>query len=790
MPRDFATSLDLFYDYNTSLNFKKWGGAAPTYRRRQQSTDKPNGTGRDGIESLSSSRPQSTKYMGRGSENDRAGPDVMDEYYAHNGEHVHPSKITIRPGSAPARLRPQSGRGRTSKLSSTLNRKFQELQMIVESLSIPMDGPIEEDGEAGEAQEHDNNLALETAKPKIWLTKALTQCKTNWSSLEVRELLQAAMDSADASLPGGINGQTFLQLSRSALTEIDGLGLGGSTSQKPRVRQRHRALSAGLVRGEGAPSSATRRTASAGVIGRPRSATSVKDWALVGQTPWSTVHKASSTDRLFMYQSSRPATAGEPRYLAKFRPQNFTEPRSKRDLFPSYLTLKYKGPKSRRRPKFEFQQHRPQAATLTVYEGHLLANEVFTLELSRGIGDPFGLTVYKDGILFERFSACCEHKYRPKSMLGGVTGSFEVVGCTGNNPCLACLRANRASKSALPATQTQYLNQLDHTELARSPPSPQLTSSQKFIPESQSAPNSDDGANLSEMINTVRENSSPNHSTSSRQHSASVRGMEHPNSSAREREHVREQSKISNHESFDDMWKRMHRREDRARLDSGALSKNTLYAWGVAAQGELTHILEQSVSAEYDAVQAKESTEDMLHRSYKEAMHQAVEYSDSEESYTTEETFTTTTFNTNRGSVAGPSQNQDELSKSAVAAPPAYPFDDPAAAISVNKSIDSPDMSKDQVCEEPQAHITPESADKVVSGNPDMERALMDLRNAVESRLEQEQDTDSNIKPRDENLVDKVSSPVAAKRPTSAATSTGTGTDTFLSDLSSDEEES
>ena len=81
---------------------------------------------------------------------------------------------------------------------------------------------------------------------------------------------------------------------------------------------------------------------------------------------------------------------------------------------PGLMTLQYLptvltvGPASDP-PVFRFEQHRPEASTLVVFDGPLRSGEVFSLLLSRRPSDPIGLTVFKDGVLWERFSACCEY---------------------------------------------------------------------------------------------------------------------------------------------------------------------------------------------------------------------------------------------------------------------------------------------------------------------------------------------------------------------------------------------
>lgn len=169
-----------------------------------------------------------------------------------------------------------------------------------------------------------------------------------------------------------------------------------------------------------------------------------KDWSL------NPVHRASSMERLFMYHplSSVP-TACPSRGVARHASRNPHQPRSTRQTYKTFLTLQYKSNDATitQPHQFKFVQHRPGSCDLTVFEGGLYRKEVFSIISTRAENDPLGITVFKNGLLHEQFSACCEHKYSPGTQLGGRTGSFLVVSVTGATPCAECL--NRRTKLSL-----------------------------------------------------------------------------------------------------------------------------------------------------------------------------------------------------------------------------------------------------------------------------------------------------------------------------------------------------
>ena len=93
---------------------------------------------------------------------------------------------------------------------------------------------------------------------------------------------------------------------------------------------------------------------------------------------------------------------------------------------------------SSRRPKFVFTQTRTGAAALKAFEGPLFTGEVFSIVSKREASDPLGIVVKKDGIFFERFSVCCEYKYKYGSKLGGTSGAFKLVCVAGGSRCATC----------------------------------------------------------------------------------------------------------------------------------------------------------------------------------------------------------------------------------------------------------------------------------------------------------------------------------------------------------------
>eukprot|EP00041_Stephanoeca_diplocostata_P041572 m.8362 g.8362 ORF g.8362 m.8362 type:complete len:1352 (+) comp6298_c0_seq1:237-4292(+) len=209
----------------------------------------------------------------------------------------------------------------------------------------------------------------------------------------------------------------------------------------PPRRRQTRAHSAGARRSQ-------TRTA------RPASARSnddsVKDWSLRplgwrghdASVTSQRKHAASSMERLSMYLPSAPLGAPT-RGVARAAPKVNYEPRTQPKSFESFVTLQYVGNvgptgPANALPTFRIDQHRPGAATLTVFDAPLCPKEIFTIVLARAINDPIGLTVYKNGIKLEQYSACCEHKYRSGARLGGATGAFRLIAVTGATPCVRC----------------------------------------------------------------------------------------------------------------------------------------------------------------------------------------------------------------------------------------------------------------------------------------------------------------------------------------------------------------
>lgn len=54
---------------------------------------------------------------------------------------------------------------------------------------------------------------------------------------------------------------------------------------------------------------------------------------------------------------------------------------------------------------------------------------------------PFGLTLYVDGMMVCRVSACCEYRHRAGKLLGSKTARFGLVKVEGGRPCYRCLAA-------------------------------------------------------------------------------------------------------------------------------------------------------------------------------------------------------------------------------------------------------------------------------------------------------------------------------------------------------------
>ena len=71
---------------------------------------------------------------------------------------------------------------------------------------------------------------------------------------------------------------------------------------------------------------------------------------------------------------------------------------------------------------------------------------------------PFGVSIYVDGLIDCRMSACCEHKYRP-GRIGGRTGHFSLVHVTGSSPCTKCQKSEERGtvKATLGSIKSQKI---------------------------------------------------------------------------------------------------------------------------------------------------------------------------------------------------------------------------------------------------------------------------------------------------------------------------------------------
>ena len=68
----------------------------------------------------------------------------------------------------------------------------------------------------------------------------------------------------------------------------------------------------------------------------------------------------------------------------------------------------------------------------------LFSSDQFILTSKRHIGMPFGLSLYIDGIIDTRLSACCEYKYQAGKLLGGKSAHFKLMKVEGGKPCFQC----------------------------------------------------------------------------------------------------------------------------------------------------------------------------------------------------------------------------------------------------------------------------------------------------------------------------------------------------------------
>lgn len=71
----------------------------------------------------------------------------------------------------------------------------------------------------------------------------------------------------------------------------------------------------------------------------------------------------------------------------------------------------------------------------------LLNLEHFRFTSKRHVGMPFGLTIYLDGLIDSRISACCEYKHQCGNFLGSKSSHFGLVKVEGGKPCYRCTAA-------------------------------------------------------------------------------------------------------------------------------------------------------------------------------------------------------------------------------------------------------------------------------------------------------------------------------------------------------------
>ncbi|PAA76102.1 hypothetical protein BOX15_Mlig011659g1, partial [Macrostomum lignano] len=83
------------------------------------------------------------------------------------------------------------------------------------------------------------------------------------------------------------------------------------------------------------------------------------------------------------------------------------------------------------------QQH-SGGNTLRVFYGLVKPGEDFTFVSRRHRGYPFSLSLYIDGVMDSRVSACCEYKHRTGVRLGSKTGHFGFVSVSEAAPCYRC----------------------------------------------------------------------------------------------------------------------------------------------------------------------------------------------------------------------------------------------------------------------------------------------------------------------------------------------------------------
>lgn len=60
---------------------------------------------------------------------------------------------------------------------------------------------------------------------------------------------------------------------------------------------------------------------------------------------------------------------------------------------------------------------------------------MLTFVSKRHIGMPYGLTIYLDGMMDSRVSACCEYRHQCGKLLGSKTAHFKLIKVEGGKPC-------------------------------------------------------------------------------------------------------------------------------------------------------------------------------------------------------------------------------------------------------------------------------------------------------------------------------------------------------------------
>ena len=72
---------------------------------------------------------------------------------------------------------------------------------------------------------------------------------------------------------------------------------------------------------------------------------------------------------------------------------------------------------------------------INTYLLQIPSTDIFTFVSKRHIGMPYGLTIYLDGMMDSRVSACCEYRHQCGKLLGTKTAHFKLVKVEGGKPC-------------------------------------------------------------------------------------------------------------------------------------------------------------------------------------------------------------------------------------------------------------------------------------------------------------------------------------------------------------------